>query len=173
MRTLRLCLAGVAVAVLVSALSTAAIAQDADMEPSAVYFSGSSGTPEITVGPEVTTTPDGVTQVRGVTGVQTNTFDDTRFSGTETWVHNEDHYGDVTGPVWGTSRVENDDGSWAGMYQGVILPDGSATYVGTYVGEGGHEGLSVICASTSDGVSGFKGDCVLFPGSVPPPPPAE
>ncbi len=167
MRTLRLTLVAVALALPVGG-NGAVVAQD-----EAVHFSGTTTDTEIVSPPEVSTSPEGVMQVRDVVGVQTLTMGDDRFSGTETFVHSEDHYGDVVGPVWGTSRIENDGGAWVGTYRGVMLPDGSATYLATYAGEDGYEGLSVTCASTSDGVSGFSGECVLFPGSVPDIPPAE
>ncbi|MFO7532204.1 MAG: hypothetical protein R6W93_07050 [Candidatus Limnocylindrales bacterium] len=138
------------------------IAQD-----EAAYLSGATTVTEIVEPPEVTTTPDGVTQVRGVVGEQTLTMDDPRLSGAERFVHNEDYYGDVVGPVWGTSLIENDGGAWVGSYRGLMLADGSATYFGTYVGEDGYEGLSAACVSTSDGTSGFTGECVIYPGAVP------
>ncbi len=166
-RTLRRAGLVTAILMLLGGSAGAVVAQEGDQNAEAAYFGGSSGVPEIVTPPEVTTTPEGVMQIRGVSGVQANTMDDPRFSGTETWIMNEDHYGDVVGPAWGTSHIENEDGSWSGTFRGILLPDGSATYFGTYVGEGGYEGLSVACVTSTDGISGFGGDCVLYPGAVP------
>ena len=162
MRTMRSSLAGTATVMLLVVPVGAVIAQD-----EAGYFTGTTTGTEIVEPPVVTTTADGVTQVRGVVGEQTLTMEDPRLSGTERFVHNEDHYGDVVGPVWGTSRIENDGGAWVGSYRGLMLVDGSATYFGTYVGADGYEGLSAACVSTSDGTSGFTGECVVYPGAVP------
>lgn len=167
MRTSRISLVGTVILALLGGAGDVVVGQDADEAAAAVHFSGTSDAPEIITPPEVTTTPEGVSQIRGVSGVQTNTMDDPRFSGTETWVINEDHYGDVVGPAWGTSHIENEGGSWSGTFRGILFPDGSASYFGTYVGEGGYEGLSVACVTSSDGVTGFVGDCVLYPGAVP------
>lgn len=162
MRTLGASLAGAVTVVLLVLPVGVVTAQD-----EAGYFTGTTTGTEIVEPPEVSTTADGVTQIRGVVGEQTLTMEDPRLSGTERFVHNEDHFGDVVGPVWGTSRIENDGGAWVGSYRGLMFADGSATYFGTYVGEDGYEGLSAACVSTSDGTSGFTGECVIYPGPVP------
>ncbi len=165
MRTLRLALAATVVLVLLGGLGGLAVAQEEAPAPVvAVHASGSTSASEI-ASPTITTLPNGATRIT-VTGHWTLTMDDPRFSGTETFIHTEDHYGETVGPALGTTRLENEGGAWVGQYRGVILPDGSATYVGTYVGEGGYEGLSAACSSHSDG-AGAKGDCILYPGPVP------
>jgi len=165
MRTLWLSQAGTVILVLLGGLSSVVMAQSETQAPvEAVHATGSTSASEISA-PTITTMPNGATRIT-VNGHWVLTMDDPRFSGTETFIHTEDHYGETVGPVFGTTRLENEGGAWLGQYRGVILPDGSATYVGTYVGEGGYEGLSAACSSHSDG-GGVKGDCILYPGLVP------
>jgi len=165
MRTLRLALVGTVILVLAGGLSSLAVGQSETQSPvEAVHATGTSSASEISE-PTITTLPNGATRIT-VSGHWVLTMDDPRSSGTETFIHTEDHYGETVGPVSGTTRLENEGGAWLGQYRGVILPDGSATYVGTYVGEGGYEGLSAACSSHSDG-GGVKGDCILYPGPVP------
>ena len=164
MRTLRLSLVGTVILMLLGGLSGAVVAQSETLAPvEAVHATGSTSASEIPL-PTITTLPNGATRIT-VNGHWVLTMDDPRFSGTETFIHTEDHYGETVGPVFGTTRLENEGGAWLGQYRGVILPDGSATYVGTYVGVGGYEGLSAACSSHSDG-AGAKGDCILYPGPV-------
>ncbi|MEA2025108.1 MAG: hypothetical protein U9O18_00310 [Chloroflexota bacterium] len=141
--------------------------EDTDPAIEATRFSGTGSAAEIIAAPTVTTTPDGVTQIRELIGERVLTADDPRFSGTETFHHNEDRYGEVVGPVWGTSRLQNQGGSWTGSYRGVVLADGSARQISSYVGEDGYAGLGATCTSTSDSGGAFTRDCVLFPGALP------
>ena len=165
MRTLRPSLVGTVTLVLLGGASSLAVAQSESLAPvEAVHAAGSTSASEIS-SPTITALPNGATRIT-VNGHWVLTMDDPRLSGTETFIHTEDHYGETVGPVFGTTRLENEGGAWLGQYRGVILPDGSATYVATYVGEGSYEGLSATCSSHSDR-SGAKGDCVLYPGPVP------
>ena len=71
---------------------------------------------------------------------------DPRISGDETVVVNyhfslmpEPVY--VTGPMWGTSRIENKGGSWDVVWTGVRDERGFAYIHGMALGQGGYEGM--------------------------------
>jgi len=121
MRTLWLSQAGTVILVLLGGLSSVVMAQSETQAPvEAVHATGSTSASEISA-PTITTMPNGATRIT-VNGHWVLTMDDPRFSGTETFIHTEDHYGETVGPVFGTTRLENEGGAWLGQYRASSSP---------------------------------------------------
>jgi predicted ester cyclase len=83
---------------------------------------------------------------QGLTLLYDDDMSDPRISGDETVVVNyhfslmpEPVY--VTGPMWGTSRIENEGGSWDVVWTGVRDERGFAYIHGMALGQGGYEGM--------------------------------
>lgn len=110
-----------------------------------------------------------VRQVRGVHATTDEVASDPRVSGTGTLFANVDLYG-MSGPQWGTLRIENDGGAWEGTWRGVkyggIVDSGSAWLVGS----GDYEGLTYYYSfrgGNTDLVLETEG--LIYPGEAPAP----
>jgi hypothetical protein len=132
-------LALVVLVLLTLLLSTSAVAADTPKS----YFSGVEA-----LGPPAGGTMkvvDGRVLVRGMVQPGYDTTSDPRTSGEVTIVVNAVWVPPaLTGPMWGTFRIANDDGTWEGHWQGQrTLVDGDliSTIQGTAHGGGDYEGL--------------------------------
>jgi len=108
------------------------------------YFTGT----EEAIGPPTGGTVkfvDGKVQLRGLVQPGFDTTSDPRTTGYVTIVVNAVWTPPaMTGPMWGTFRIVNDDGAWYGRWQGQrSLEDGDiiSTIQGTAHGSGDYEGL--------------------------------
>jgi hypothetical protein len=98
--------------------------------------------------PGIVTHPDGNEHVRGMVLQYDDIVEegDARVGGTDTIVVNYNVQsvplpGLIAGPMWGTIRVENEDGYWEGIWTGERTEEGFLYGRGVYHGRGGYEGL--------------------------------
>lgn len=108
------------------------------------YFTGV----EAVIGPPTGGTMkfvDGKVQLRGKVQLGYDDTDDPRTTGDVTIVVNAVWtLPAMTGPMWGTFRIVNDDGAWYGRWQGkrtLVGGDIISTIQGTAHGSGDYEGL--------------------------------
>ena len=74
--------------------------------------------------------------------------------------------------LWGTVRMENDGGAWAGRYSGVATPDTGDLVTFWFEGSGGYAGLSYFQWApmpASLALVGFPVTGLVFPGAPPEP----
>lgn len=93
--------------------------------------------------------PDGNIHVRGWTELYFDDMSDPRMSGFETVVANLNFQSAPppvfgTGPMWGTSRIENEGGYWDTTWTGVRDEQGFSYIRVVAHGHGGYEGLKAI-----------------------------
>jgi len=149
-RTLRLSLVGmVTLALLGGVGSVGVLGQNEDATVQMLHVTGTETFVSFTPGD--TQMVGDVEQMRGASAVHTVEMSDPRLSGTLTVSVDLDEYppGDF-GVQWGTYRLENEAGAWAGQWSGVFWtpPDGgggghSAWDLSAWaVGEGDYEGLT-------------------------------
>jgi hypothetical protein len=90
---------------------------------------------------------DGVYHVRGAQEAYEDVVNDPRLSGdTVVTINGNFHFADwpviVYGPMWGTFRIDNDDGYWEGSWVGQRTEFGGFSYIrGVLCGHGAYEGL--------------------------------
>ena len=103
----------------------------------------------------------------GNTSVSEPEMDDPRVSGTYLLVQNGQNRGGA-GPMWGTMRVENEDGAWEGPVSG-YWTDSDTHFSGCLAGEASYEGLT-YCLRTAADVYALKVqvDGLIYEGSAPP-----
>lgn len=139
MRNKKYFLVPVSLLLLTLLLSTSAVSAHAPKS----YFTGvealeapTGGTTEIVAGK---------VHLRDVVQLAFDTTNDPRTSGNVTIVINAIWaLPDLTGPAWGTFRIENDGGAWYGHYQGHRTLEGDniiSTFQATGHGSGDYEGL--------------------------------
>ena len=155
------------------------MAQDAAQSAGAAPFTLSAtitsveGDPPVAVGD--------VMQTREMTIRWDGEASDPRFGGQGVTVANVDAYTNADpaagGPevVWGTIRIENEGGAWAGPYTGLGLPDQHTETVTWWLtGEGAYEGLGAFVEQVAhpemvDGAYVIKTEGWILPGAVPGP----
>lgn len=113
-----------------------------------------------------------VTQVRNVVIAAKLVMNDPRVSGTGTGLVHADKRGTV-GPEWGTTRIENAAGAWAGTVTGALWTDPGASQQtsdlsGWLVGSGAYEGYTYYWHLRALGGMGVV-DGIIYPGSPPAP----
>lgn len=106
------------------------------------YFTGQ-------IDPGVWTYPDGNVHIRGWVVSYFHEWRDPRLNGVETVVVNLNGRSApppvfFAGPMWGTSRLENEGGYWDITWTGVRDEQGFAFIRGVAHGHGGYEGLKLI-----------------------------
>jgi hypothetical protein len=125
---------------------------------------------------------DDVLQTRGFTMEWLGEASDPRLSGEGVTIANVDAYQHADplaggGPeiAWGTVRIDNADGAWAGTYSGIGIPDqGRETVTWWLTGEGAYEGLGAFVEQVGhprmvDGAYVIETEGWIFPGAVPGP----
>lgn len=129
----------VSLLLLVMAFSTSSVSANAPK----TYFTGVE-----TIGPASGGTikfVDGKVHVRGMIQPGFDVTTDPRTSGEVTIVVNANWTPpDLTGPMWGTFRIENEKGDWYGHWHGkraLVGEDIVSTITGTCHGSGDYEGL--------------------------------
>ena len=107
-----------------------------------------------------------VTQIRGFVATTVDTTNDPRATGTGTLRLSIDTYGAV-GREWGTYRLENDGGAWAGTVTGGAWSGGNASEVaGWLAGSGAYNGLTYyLCVRSTDLTTDIEG--IIYSGSPP------
>ena len=117
----------------------------------------------------VPTEVDGVSQLHGVvTSYLAQIGSDSRVTGIGTFTFDGAEYLAGVGPVWGTFRLQNEDGAWEGPFSGMARPD-QTRLSGWLVGEGAYESMSqyrdmIIDHRTTEAV--ITG--LIIPGDPPP-----
>jgi len=177
MRTLRLSLVGVAIIAMLAGSSAAVVAQDATPSAGAAPFTLSATITSMEGGSPVAV--GDVMQTRETTIRWDSEASDPRFGGQGVTVANVDAYTNADpaagGPevAWGTIRIENEGGAWAGPYTGLGLPDQhTETVIWWLTGEGGYEGQSAFLRQSghpdeSGGAYVIPMEGWVFPGPVP------
>jgi len=86
---------------------------------------------------------DGKLHIKGLVDVCRDEADDSRVSGTDTIVINAilDLNDNLSGPMWGSASVENEDGSWEGFWTGKRTSDGFAYIRMSARGLGDYQGM--------------------------------
>lgn len=97
----------------------------------------------------VWTYPDGNVHIRGWVVFYLHEWNDPRLNGIETVVVNLNGQSALlpvsfAGPMWGTSRLENEGGYWDATWTGVRDEKGFAYIRGVAHGHAGYEGLKLI-----------------------------
>ena len=167
MRTLRLSLVGVVALALLGGLGASAAGESGGgVPPEATRVTGTSEIGAYQVG-DITMVGDTI-QMRDGFLTFHDDMSDPRISGLWVMTWNYDGLGsDTVGPMWGTSRLENDGGAWEGTWSGVLYPPDRDAEAGWFVGEGGYEGLTYYSLSTgADGAATVEG--LIFEGDPPP-----
>ena len=109
-----------------------------------------------------------VTQVRNAVIAARFAMNDPRASGTGSGLVNLDLRGGV-GPEWGTTRLDNAEGSWTGNVTGAAWANGNASDLsGWLVGSGAYEGYTYYWHLRSTDTTG-KVDGIIYPGAPPAP----
>lgn len=111
----------------------------------------------------------GVTRLRNGVITTTARMSDPRTSGTGTWLVNADRYV-VTGPWWGTYRLENAGGAWEGTCSGSLGDAGAGAALSCWlIGSGAYDGYSyyLSAAGSDTGPDDVRG--VIVPAAPPEP----
>jgi len=127
------------------------------------------GTSSLSVMKEATQTIVGnVVQYRGQEMWGTGEMSDPRIAGTQVITLNGDMYGDVMSE-WGTTRLENAQGTWEGTWTGASWNDGTATSVtGWLVGGGDYAGWTYYFHVYGASMP-WTAEGIIFEGSPPAP----
>jgi hypothetical protein len=125
------------------------------------------GTSTLSVTKSATETVVGdVTQYRGQEMTGGGAMNDPRLAGTEKITLNADFYGSVASE-WGTTRIENAEGTWEGIWTGVTWGDAGATSVsGWLVGSGAYAGWTYYFHAYGPSQP-YQVEGIIFPGSPP------
>jgi hypothetical protein len=176
MRTLRLFLAGTVILALLGGLGGAALAQ-MDEDADAVYVTIAAEPREADAGSVVRGDP----LYRSREGV--NVYDleasDPRLTGTFSMFWNVDVDLDTQhGVMWGTARIENDDGTWEGPFIGMeyeTAEGGLVATSGAMVGSGDYAGYTFYGQADARQHSGVvdRWHGVVYKGQPPVPDPAD
>jgi hypothetical protein len=89
---------------------------------------------------------DGKLHIKGLIDECTDVTSDPRLSGTDTVVINAvfDPATNLSGPMWGTYRIENAGGVWEGQWVGKRTTDGFSHIWARARGSGGYKGLHSV-----------------------------
>ena len=183
MRTSAVSFTAMALIARLTGSSAAVMAQEAAPSAGASPFTLSAtitsmeGDPPVAVGD--------VMQTRETTIRWDSKASDPRFDGQGVTVANVDAYTNADpaagGPevAWGTIRIENEGGAWAGPYTGLGLPDQHTETVTWWLtGEGGYEGQSAFLRQSGHPDEAGSAYVIpmegwVFPGPVPMAAPAD
>jgi hypothetical protein len=95
-------------------------------------------------------------------------MNDPRLAGTEKITLNADFYGTVASE-WGTTRIENAEGTWEGTWTGVTWGEAGATSVsGWLVGSGAYAGWTYYFHGYGPSQP-YQVEGIIFEGSPPTP----
>jgi hypothetical protein len=159
-----------------SAVGVAAQDEEATTEPNtpAIVSGSMLGVGEPTQEP-VDTVVDGVTQGRGsVIEGERIEADDPRLTGSATTSVNGDvrSVGDSVAFLLSISmRIENDEGSWSGLCDSLLIADGRPDpFACLFSGEGAYDGLSAYLVFENPEQPPFPFQGLIFEGNLPPMP---
>jgi hypothetical protein len=94
---------------------------------------------------------DWVLHIRGMQEYYYNSFSDPRIAGYEVVTINVNmQLPEVYGPMWCTTRLENDDGYWESTAVGYRTAEGASYIHAVYHGHGAYEGLQARLDITRD-----------------------
>ena len=109
---------------------------------------------------------DGIPRLRDNRTVSTAEMDDPRVSGTYRLTQSGQNLGGL-GPMWGTMRVENEDGAWEGPVSG-YWTDVDTYFSGCLAGESAYEGLTYCMRVAADTVlRDVATDGLIYQGDLP------
>ena len=105
--------------------------------------------------------------MHGNVSVSEPEMDDPRVSGTYRLTQSGQNHGGM-GPMWGTMRVENEEGAWEGPVSG-YWTDTDTHFAGCLTGESAYEGLAYCLQAAADVVlMNVAFDGLVYQGDSPP-----